>query len=193
MIKAVVFDCFGVLTTDGWLFFKEKYLSDNSEHKKTAEQANREVDAGIIDYATFLAALAKLVPLDEEQVKAVIESNVCNKALFEFIQYEIKPYYKVGLLSNASHNALERLFEERQIRLFDAAVFSFEVGATKPASVMYERIAQKLNLETSECLYIDDQEKFVEGALLSGMQAIHFSNNKDVMNKIRSKLDARAS
>jgi putative hydrolase of the HAD superfamily len=193
MIKAVVFDCFGVLTTDGWLFFKEKYLSDNSENKKTAEQANKEVDAGIIDYATFLAKLAKLVSLDEKQVKAVIESNVRNKALFEFIQYEIKPYYKVGLLSNASHNALERLFEERQIRLFDAAVFSFEVGTIKPASIMYERIAQKLNLETSECLYIDDQEKFVEGALLSGMQTIHFTNNENVMNKIRNKLDARAS
>src|SRR5690348_2888052 len=60
MIKAIVFDCFGVLTSDGWLPFKKKYFGHDSALTEEATSLNKQVDAGLISYDDFVPAVAKL-------------------------------------------------------------------------------------------------------------------------------------
>lgn len=190
MIKAVIFDCFGVLTTDGWLVFYERYLSKEPEKSEKGIAANKRVDAGLISYDDFIDEIAKLAKISERETRNIIEQNMPNRTLFNFIQNKIKPHYKIGLLSNASGNLLDKLFEDWQVALFDETVFSFEVGTVKPDPIMYQTISSKLGAKVSDCLYVDDQPRYVDGAINQGMQAILFTNTLETIPKIERFLNA---
>lgn len=190
MIKAVVFDCFGVLSTDGWLVFYDRYLSKEPELSEKGIAANKRVDAGLISYNDFVHEIAELAKISDAETRDVIEKNMPNQTLFNFIQNKIKPYYKIGLLSNASGNWLDKLFEDWQVALFDETVFSFEVEAVKPSPIMYQTISSKLGTEPADCLYIDDQPRYVDGAITEGMQGIVFTNTSDTVSKIERFLHA---
>jgi putative hydrolase of the HAD superfamily len=80
--------------------------------------------------------------------------------------------YGLGLLSDTSPS-LRRVLEEGGIwQYFDAHVFSTDVGATKPDPRMYAAIARKLNAEPKDCLFVDDFERNLLGAIGCGMRAV---------------------
>jgi HAD superfamily hydrolase (TIGR01509 family) len=71
---------------------------------------------------------------------------------------------------------LPTLFTSEQIKLFDAVALSFETGVIKPDERAYEIIAERLAVVPAECVFIDDQERFVTAAKEVGMEAIHFQS-----------------
>ncbi len=190
MIRAVIFDCFGVLTTDGWLAFREKYFDEESEKYTQAIASNKRVDAGLISYDDFIDEIALLAGVSRQVVLDSIEGNTSNEKMFTYIKDVIKPKYKLGILSNAGANWLDELFQPWQVELFDEVVLSYQVGAIKPDRVMYQTIADKLEVQPDECIFVDDQERYVQGARDFGMHAIHFDSTYKVMAKIKELINA---
>ena len=176
MIHAVIFDCFGVLTTDGWLAFRQRHFADNASRMREATDLNKQADAGFISLSEFEQAVAKLANISPESVRSEIDQNTANPELFQYIERELKPRYKIGMLSNAGRNFLPELFSQERIGLFDALAFSFELGAVKPEQRMYQAIAERLDVQPGECVFIDDQEKHCVGARDAGMQAIVYQD-----------------
>jgi beta-phosphoglucomutase-like phosphatase (HAD superfamily) len=99
MIQAIIFDCFGVLATDGWLPFRQKYFGNNPELRQQVTDLNKQVDAGMAEYEDFIQTLAQLAHVQVAEARAVIEDNQPNEPLFELIE-QLKPNYKIGLLSS---------------------------------------------------------------------------------------------
>lgn len=190
MIRAVIFDCFGVLTTDGWLAFKQRYFADGSDQLAQAMAANKQVDAGLISYQDFLAIISELAGTSLKETIATIESNMPNQEVFDFIQQELAGTYKIGLLSNAGANWLDKLFTPQQNAFFDAIALSYEVGTIKPDPLMYNTIATRLDLLPEECVYVDDQPRFAIGAAEIGMKAVHYENAQQAIEQIRKELHA---
>lgn len=194
MIRAVIFDCFGVLTTDGWLAFKNAYLKSGSDEEREAIELNHQADAGFLSQSEFEARIAVLADVPEIEVSRLINGHVRNDQLFEYIRDKLKSNYKIGLLSNAADNYLPSLFEEWQVGLFDEVTFSFEVKIIKPDARMYETIAVKLGCLPEECIFIDDREPFVEGARQVGMQALRFTSNQETQAELEALLhDAKST
>ena len=175
MVKAIVFDCFGVLASDGWLPFKARYFADNPELNLQATLLNKAVDAGNASYGDFIRKVAEMANLPANVARHQIENNIPDEKLFAYIQ-ELKQHYKIGLLSNAGDNWLSDMFTPEQIALFDAVAFSYEVGAIKPDARMYETIAERLQVEPYECVFVDDQPRYVDGAKSAGMQAVLYTD-----------------
>lgn len=192
MIKAIIFDCFGVLTTDGWLAFRHKYLQEGSAADKEASELNRQTDAGLISHDEFVERIANLAGVTREQAMMVVDGHVHNEQLFEYIRNELKPHYKIGLLSNVSANYMDELFEPWQIALLDAMTFSFELGVLKPDPRMYENIAMKLGVLPEECIFLDDREGFTDGARRVGMQAVWFQSNDQAKRELEALLESHA-
>ncbi len=190
MIQAVVFDCFGVLAYDGWLAFKEMYFDGKPDLLEKAIDSNRRSDVGLIPYQDFVHDIAMLAGIEDHKAQAILENNPPNEKLFAYIRDVLKPNYKIGLLSNASANWLEQIFAPWQVALFDEAVLSYQVGAIKPAPVMYETVATRLGLLPEECVFIDDQPRFVTGAIETGMQAFTFEDTATTIAKIEELLHA---
>ncbi|HWT55675.1 MAG TPA: HAD-IA family hydrolase [Candidatus Microsaccharimonas sp.] len=188
MIRAVVFDCFGVLVNDGWLPFKRKYFGEKPELFEEATSINRQVDAGLIGYDDFIQGVAGLAGLPKEQAYKEIEDNPVDAELVDYIAAQLKPHYKIGLLSNAGGNWLDHLFTPEQLKVFDATALSFELGFIKPDPRAYQTIADRLGVSPEECVFIDDQERYCTGASDVGMRAIWYRSFEQAKSDLEKML-----
>ena len=187
MIRAIIFDCFGVLATDGWLPFRQKYFGDDPKLRQQVTDLNKQVDAGLADYKEFEQTLAELSHLPIAKVKQAIENNQPNEPLLELIK-TLKSKYKIGMLSNAGANWLERIFSKEQIALFDATALSYETGFVKPDPRAYACIAERLGISPEEAILIDDQERYAGGAQEVGMQMILYQAFEPTKAELEKRL-----
>ena len=180
MIKAILFDCFGVLVGDTLLELLQQRVHD----EKTWQEIWRRDDAvnrGEIAFDEYLSFIAGLVGLTHEQALAVFGRNAPNEQLFTYIR-QLKSEYKLGVLSNMAHNMLEQLIGSEKQALFDAVTLSCDLGIVKPDRRMYLAAVNAVGCEPSECLFIDDKERYCEPAKQFGMQVIvyrHFVQFKN--------------
>jgi HAD superfamily hydrolase (TIGR01509 family) len=188
MIKAIVFDCFGVLATDGWLPFKNEYFGQDPKLLERATELNKMVDSGLASHVNFVDEIAKMANVKVEYAYKLINDNVPDEELFKYIK-DLKKKYKIGLLSNAGENWLEAIFTPEQLRLFDATVLSYEISVVKPHPLAYETVAKKLDVEIDECVFVDDQERYCTGAKEVGMQAVIYTDSDNLKTKLNKLLD----
>lgn len=180
MIQAIIFDCFGVLTSDGWLPFAYKHFGHDKDLKQQSHDLNKQVDSGLLGYDEFLVKVAQLAKVPVAEAQRDIENNVSNLQLFEYVAH-LKNTYKIGLLSNAGANWLDELFSHEQVALFDATALSYEMGITKPYPQAYHIICDRLGVQPSEAVFIDDIERYATGAKDIGMQGIWFKDNQQLI------------
>jgi putative hydrolase of the HAD superfamily len=82
---------------------------------------------------------------------------------------------KTALLSNTERPAV-KFFHELKYDMFDVLVFSCEQGVTKPGRRIYEITLEKLGSEAPQCVFIDDRQGYVDGAMEVGLHAILFKS-----------------
>lgn len=175
MVKAIIFDCFGVLVTEAWLPFKREYFAGDAVLFEKASDAAKKANLGLINHSDFIKEAAKLAGISPEEAWAYISRNVPDEELFEYI-VELKKEYKIGFLSNIAGDYLNRMFTPEQIELFDAIELSYESGFIKPEPRAYINIAKKLGVDVSEAVMVDDQPRNIYGAEAANMPAILYEN-----------------
>ena len=57
-------------------------------------------------------------------------------------------------------------------------MISTHVGATKPSPRMYAEALRRLNADPADCLFVDDRDCNVRGAVDAGMRAVQMSRPK---------------
>jgi HAD superfamily hydrolase (TIGR01509 family) len=176
LIKAIIFDCFGVLAKDGWMPLKRRYVGNNAQLAEEIADLGKQNEYGMIDNESHLIKMADLMGIDAEELRGALGKRVPHEDLLDFIKTELKPQYKIGLLSNANYDVLNELFTPEQAKLFDASVMSYESRLIKPDERMFDLIAKRLNVEVSECVFIDDQERYCVAAEEYGMQSIWYQD-----------------
>lgn len=176
-IKAVVFDLYGVLALNGWQAFKAKHFTDRPEVWDQVFEIGRKVDAGLASYDELVSFTAEKAGESQDTVRYQLEHTSANEALLEYIKTDLKPWYYIGILSNA-HRAevVSEIFNPEQEDMFTEIILSHHTGLVKPDTRMYEIIAANMGVLTEECVFVDDQERHVEGARNAGMQAVVFSD-----------------
>ncbi len=103
---------------------------------------------------------------------------------------QLRPRYKIGLLSNAPDRLGIWLDEEWGIKdLFDSIVYSAKVGIVKPDPRMFHLILEQLDVAPSEVLFIDDYPRNIDAALALGMQTIRFTSTKALREQLRNYVD----
>ena len=177
MTEAVIFDLYGVLALNGWQAFKSQHFTDDDTRATELFELGRQVDVGLAGYRDFIHMAAELTGETENMVRYQLEHTIANQPLLDYIQAELKPRYRVGILSNASSDeVLERVFTLEQRTLFDVVTFSHHVGHTKPEPEMYALAAGRLGVAPEACVFIDDQERHVSGALTAGMRGVLYAD-----------------
>jgi putative hydrolase of the HAD superfamily len=85
--------------------------------------------------------------------------------------------YRLGLISVCS-DEVPTLWEHTELApRIDEPVFSCSVGVAKPDPRIYRIAADRLGVEPGECLFVDDQPPFVEGARAAGMDAVRLGGD----------------
>jgi len=97
---------------------------------------------------------------------------------------------KVGILSNTCVAHWRWLQEADYPALrgpFDAILLSYEVGAMKPASLIYHAATESAGVAAERILFLDDRIDNVEAALACGWQAHQFTDARTARELLRSK------
>jgi putative hydrolase of the HAD superfamily len=177
MIRAVIFDCFGVLVGKG---FDETYRSvggDPDVDREFVSALLARSNHGLISQDDFHAQITdqlKIAPEDWDT--AVIKSERPDQVLIAYIK-QLHEHFKTAILSNANRGVVQsRIGVDCLDSCFDAVIVSAEVGRVKPEREIYEFAAKSLAVELDECIFIDDLEGFVNAANDVGMHAILFKN-----------------
>ena len=184
MFKAIIFDCFGVLTTDRWKVFVDSL--PNEDDREKLRYLNRGLDAGILSKSEFKEGVLNIAGKLPERIEDLLGTeSVKNTELFDLISKLKNNGYKTGMLSNVSTNWIVDVFlTDVERYLFDALVFSFEVGVTKPDERIYQIAIDRLGVKFEECVFIDDSELNCMAASELGMKSIHFTNNQSVVKML---------
>lgn len=192
MIKAIIFDCFGVLTTEAFDLFRDKYLGDDEPKRQQANKAMDDLNMGLIGYDDFLNQLAKISGAGTDEVLAVLEENQPNEALFGYIRTRLKSQYKIGMLSNAGDDWISEMFKPDDIALFDSIVLSFRAKVIKPQPEAYRLVAREMGVKSTECVFIDDRQKYCEGAKVVGMKSVLYDDFPQMKKDLEVLLAADA-
>ncbi len=176
MIKAVIFDCFGVLTSDIW---REYTITLPADVKEEVHGFNQARGAGQLSRKEFIANVAKAAGRSIDHIEKVSNpaGNSKNVLLMDYIRELRQKRYRIGLLSNVGSNWIRDSFltpEEEE--LFDDILLSYEVNLTKPDPRIYHLAAERLGVSPNGCVLIDDIEPYCQAARKEGMQAIVYKN-----------------
>lgn len=176
MIKAIIFDCFGVLTGSSFKEIFRQAGGNLAVDEPFVDEQLTLTNSGRLPTAELHQRIADHLGLSvEEWIQFVSAREQPNKDLFAYAA-SLKPNYKLAILSNANRGVLPQKIPADQLALFDAVIASADVGYMKPDPEIYKLTAEKLGVEPSECVFIDDGRIYVEAAEAVGMKAIHYQN-----------------
>ncbi len=186
MIKAIIFDYGNVISrVDHSAFLKR--ISSLSAHPLSALQKMASSQPKLLeDYESGRITSTEFYRRAMENFGLAISQEDFRNAfidIFERIQptilliKQLKPRYKIGLLSNTNEWHYEAEIKSVEVfLLFDTITTSFEVGAMKPDEKIYRDALSKLALPPEACMYIDDIPEYVEAAHRIGMNAVQYTS-----------------
>jgi putative hydrolase of the HAD superfamily len=101
----------------------------------------------------------------------------------------LRPPYLTGIISNSFVGARER--EEALYRfseLADPIIYSHEVGIAKPDPRIYALTCERMGIQPTEMIFLDDAERCVEGARALGIHGVLFRDNAQAIADINALL-----
>jgi HAD superfamily hydrolase (TIGR01509 family) len=106
----------------------------------------------------------------------VLVDNGLNQQLLDYIRTELKPYYKIGMLSNAGMGTIEHRLPVKERVMFDAIVVSGNTVYQKPDVELFQMIVDQLDISFDEAVFIDDLEYLTITAAKLGSKTIHYQD-----------------
>jgi len=193
-IKALVFDCGGVVLRD----------RDESYYARWEQRLG--LDAGVLKqelYQGFLWSEAELGKISEDQFwrsagerygLSPAESDALGADAWK--SWGVDPVvlslvkrargrFRIAMLSNATDALESKLSAIYGIAdLFDPIVNSSRLGIAKPAPEIYQELLKRMGLEAGETVFIDDRADNVAAAASLGMHVIWFVHPNELERQL---------
>lgn len=188
MIKALIFDNFGVLMD--LVYSSLRHILPDDARAKLLDILDQ-ADSGHISDADELKQIEDLLNqynIDgASAVAQAIQHADRNTELLQFI-LDNKQRYKMAILSNVSAVIWNYYTQAELDKYFDQVVLSYQEKIAKPDPRIYRLTCERLGVQPNECVFTDDNEINVIAARQVGMQGIVFAGNDDYFAKLREIL-----
>jgi len=192
-IEAILFDWGGVLIDDpgpGLMDYCAKALGVDVDgyvaaHKRHGEPFQKGEISEVVFWHRVCGDLERPAPevasLWGAAFRAVYSPR---REVFDLARQLRETGYKTALLSNTEMAAME-FFGELGYDMFDTLVFSCAEGTFKPERRIYEITAQRLGVDSERCVFVDDRQAFVDGAVAAGMSGVLYRDFRQVCQALR--------
>jgi len=100
----------------------------------------------------------------------------------------LRKSYKIGLITNSYAKTLSELDPKLDAGLFDLVLIGGATGLWKPATIVYETAAQRLDLEPQELLCIDDNAAHLEAAAQVGCIPLEYTGFASFQTQLKPLL-----
>jgi putative hydrolase of the HAD superfamily len=130
------------------------------------------------------------IPADGFDISRLIGHDVqswtqINEPMVQFATQIRDRIHRLAILSNMTRDSLA--FMRRNfdwLALFDAQIYSCELGCSKPNRVIYEHCLDRLDVPAGDCLFVDDSTENVRGAIEAGIPAIQFRDTAQFLAEL---------
>lgn len=188
MIKAVIFDYFGVIATDAYWNDAHQIAQLNGDAPKLHNLIEK-MDDGELSWQKFCESTGKLLGVSASQVNERAQDIRVNRQLIVYLDTLKQGGMKIGLLSNASSEYLLPLLKKAHIgHLFDEVVVSSDIGVSKPHPKIFSVMLEKLSIAPREAIFVDDMHGNVAGAVGVGIHGVQFIDTAQAVTDIGSIL-----
>lgn len=181
MIKVIAFDLVGVLVSE-----KDIELSNEEE------KLERMFGDNINDY-DYLMEARKIINKDsiimrvtEELIDKIYELR--DPDLFKKIKDKY-PCLKIIIATNHVSYVRNFIGESFGVDYLDDVLISAEFHKIKPNQDFYDHILKKFDLSPQELLFLDDNQKNIDGANKLGVATIKVNKDTDLFDEICNILD----
>jgi putative hydrolase of the HAD superfamily len=185
MIQAVIFDFGNVLCSFRVTTFFENLARRSTCTVQKLQELMPEISHLAIEYESgrmtskqFFAdfsALAGFTMEEEHFIESYTAIFTPITGTYDAIR-RLSGRYRLGLLSNTNEWHFEHSIRTVEVfPLFNAVTLSYEVGAMKPAPVIYEDMLKKLGVPPGDCVYFDDIQENVDAGIRTGMRGRLFT------------------
>lgn len=195
MIRNLIFDFGGVLIGYDYQSLVKTLFDDEAERRAfqelvCSEEFMTRCDLGEESFAEIIRKQQELYPRWKRQLQEFHDRNVDAMTgempgMRELlIRFKAEGYHLYGL-TNWSE-AVYRVIEKFDIlQMMEGTLISSKEKMLKPDAAIYRRLCEKFGLRPEECLFTDDKQVNVDGALAVGMQAVLFTNARELAKQIR--------
>ena len=187
MIKAIIFDFFGVVGESTYQLIADRHQLSSSQLDQLTD-LHKSFDNGFISEIDFFRAYADIIGISyQEFMEDYYDSGERLETSHAVLAYakELRKNYKIGLLSNVGESSYNKFIQPIE-HCFDAVVTSHQAQLAKPDVAIFELTANKLGVDACECVMIDDSSTNCQGAMAAGMQALLY---KDI-NALKLQLES---
>lgn len=190
MIKAIIFDCFGVLYVHHGPEFLKNHVPNYQSLKFQINEIIKAANYNFISAKEGAEKLAELTGLTTAELKQGMGRGYgMNRQLIKYIKEVLKPKYKIAMFSNTSWGTMDKFFSKQERdKLFDMSIVSAETGLVKPNPSAYLDVCKKLRIDTSETIMIDDNSENCRGAELAGLKSIEYDGFEHLQRELNKLL-----
>ncbi|MDQ3142635.1 MAG: HAD family phosphatase [Bacteroidota bacterium] len=196
MIKNIIFDFGSVLLNldEARTIDRLNHILDPSKCADLHEMVFHPFERGEISEIAFIHRLQRR---SREILHGEIYLEAWNAMILDFPPHRIdslrnvKSIFKIFLLSNTNITHLRyvtaKIERENNLpdfdkSLFHKAYFSHELFMRKPEERIFQHVLLDSNLNSHECLFIDDKVENIEAAERLGIHAYHHSPKDEVFD-----------
>ncbi len=189
MIRNIVFDM-------GMVLLEYQPYQACLRHAGNAEQAqivNRaifghpdwaaKIDSGLLYEDEYLLDVQDRLETPElRKLAADVLSDWWLDSLFpkhgmtQVIEGLLEKGYRLYVLSNCGYRFHDFSYKIPHADRFSGMLVSAEEKLVKPDKAIYQRLCDRFDLRMEECLFVDDLQKNVDGAMAAGMQGYCFAD-----------------
>jgi len=140
---------------DSGMLYEDEYLLDVQDRLETQE----------------LRDLAKDVLSDWW-----LDSLFPIRGMRQLIEQLLGKGYRLYVLSNCGYRFRDFQYKIPCVERFSGILVSAEEQLLKPDQAIFQRLCEKFDLQMDECVFVDDLQKNVDGAVAAGMQGYCFAD-----------------
>ena len=198
-IKALIFDYGGVISKPQNLDAFQEILPtlaiDENNFIEIYYAHRKNYDNGQLSGREYWLRILQSYGLEahESMLNNLIQADVqswtqIDASMVGFIAATREKVEKLAIISNMIRDTLAYIRSHFEwLKLFDGQIYSCEIGINKPDGRIFEYCLNSLEVSAHECLFVDDSEKNVRGAVNSGMNVIHYKSFPQFLQELNGK------
>ncbi len=179
-----LFDIGNVLLAFDFMPALQKLTGENSKLNAIPLLMKKkdELESGKLSATSFMVIARELLDYNGSDSQFIETWNsIFTKipANFELAKSLKKKGHRLILFSNISSLHARHCLDKYQLdKIFDHAVFSYEIGAIKPADAYFTRAFEKFNIDPQQSIYIDDMLENITAGKKHGLKSFCYDYNK---------------
>lgn len=202
-IRNIIFDLGDVLLEYRWRDMLRDYGLTPEEAERIGEELFYDpdqlwhvFDLGTLSQEEIITAFERKHPQDAKAIRYFISHgeymHVPRPEIWERLPRLKAAGYRLYLLSNYPEILFKKHTEYADfMQMLDGMEVSYEHHLSKPDRGIYESLCTRYALDPAACLFYDDRQENVDGAIAYGMQSIRVTGRKMLADELDKLLQNR--